>query len=428
MTHPTSTAVSPAPAESEADPQDRLPKLWHVMVMAVLAVAFTAAFMSVYGALSQLIWANEYVLANRWTIVVGVILFSLLVGLTQKYLRAPTVIHGGFTETMKGGGGETDYRTFPGALLSSFASLLSGASVGPEGPVTILVQDISAWVRTRLRVTPKAALGFDVAALASALNGVVGNPLFTGVFATEYAVGASSGLTYLVWNLLAGVIGFAFYSLLGLNAFASFLAFEPVTHLEPAYWVWAIVLGVVGAVVAIYTAASMQLFGRLVPRLFGERVVLRALGAGVVISIVGVFLPQLLFSGEDQIHAIVANPAQYGVAVLLLLAVLKPLLLGLAFKSGFLGGPTFPILFTCTMVGLALQLLFPSVPMSILVLCIEGPAIALALSAPLTAILLVSVIGTSDPETIALLVLSTVVGLLVGGAIKRAIAGRAVPA
>ena len=121
-----------------------------------------------------------------------------------------------------------------------------------------------------------------------------------------------------------------------------------------------------------------------------------------MISIVGVFLPQLLFSGEDQIHAIVANPAQYGVAVLLLLAVLKPLLLGLAFKSGFLGGPTFPILFTCTMVGLALHLLFPSVPMSILVLCIEGPAIALALSAPLTAILLVSVIGTSDPETIAL--------------------------
>ena len=56
-----------------------------------------------------------------------------------------------------GKGPKTDYRTFPGALLSSFASLLSGASVGPEGPVTILVQDIAAWVRARLRVSMAVA-------------------------------------------------------------------------------------------------------------------------------------------------------------------------------------------------------------------------------------------------------------------------------
>jgi hypothetical protein len=129
----------------------------------------------------------------------------------------------------------------------------------------------------------------------------------------------------------------------------------------------------------------------------------------------------LLFSGEEQIHAIVANPAQYGVATLLLFALLKPVLLGLAFKSGYLGGPTFPILFACTMLGLALHLVFPAVPMSILVLCIEAPAVALALNAPLTAILLVAVIGTFDTDTVALMVLSTVVGLLVGAAAKRAL-------
>ncbi len=77
------------------------------------------------------------------------------------------------------------------------------------------------------------------------------------------------------------------------------------------------------------------------------------------------------------------------------------------------------------MIGLALHLLFPAAPLSILILCIEGPAVALALSAPPTAILLVAVIGTSDPDTIALLVLSTVVGLLLGAAVKQAIARRA---
>jgi H+/Cl- antiporter ClcA len=107
-----------------------------------------------------------------------------------------------------------------------------------------------------------------------------------------------------------------------------------------------------------------------------------------------------------------------------LLAVVKLLLLGLSFKSGFLGGPTFPILFSCTMLGLALSQLFPTVPLSILILCIQASAIALALNAPLTAILLVSVIGTSNPDTIALIVLSTVIALLVGAAVKQAVARR----
>ena len=98
--------------------------------------------------------------------------------------------------------------------------------------------------------------------------------------ATEYEVGAADGLRYLVWNLLAGVIGLSVYALLGLSAFAGFLAFPPVTQLEAAYFVWAVVLGIVGAVLAVLTGASMQLFGRLVPRLFKERVILRALGAG----------------------------------------------------------------------------------------------------------------------------------------------------
>jgi hypothetical protein len=79
------------------------------------------------------------------------------------------------------------------------------------------------------------------------------------------------------------------------------------------------------------------------------------------------------------------------------------------------------------MIATALSLLFPTVPPSILVMCIEGPAVALALNAPLTAILLVAVIGTSDPDIVALMVLSTVVGLLLGVAAKEAIARRAAP-
>jgi len=148
------------------------------------------------------------------------------------------------------------------------------------------------------------------------------------------------------------------------------------------------------------------------------------LTAGAVIGLVGLLVPELLFSGEYQVHAIIAAPAEAGLGMLLLLAVLKPLLLGLSFKSGYLGGPIFPIMFACTMLGLALRLIFPDVPESILVLCIEGPAVALALGAPLTAIVLVVIVGSWSPDTMALIVLSTAVGVLVGTRVNQLIAAR----
>jgi H+/Cl- antiporter ClcA len=421
VAEPTSVgASSPATVNTE-----RLPNLGHVVVMAVAAIAFTAFFLGVYGALNSAIWGNSYVSANRWTLPILALLFSLLVGLLQKYLRAPTVINGGFAESLKGEGPKTDYQAFPGALLSSLCSLLSGASVGPEGPITVLVLQLSMWFRARLKVSPKVALGFDVAAIASALNGVVGNPLFTATFATEYSVGGQSALMYLTWNLLAGVIGFSAYVLLGLTSFAKFVAFPPVGTLQASYFVWALVLGCVGTLVAVLAGVAMRLFGTLVPRLFHDDPVIRALAAGVVISLVGLALPQLLFSGEDDIHTIVADPASYSVWLLLLMAVLKLLLLALSLKSGYLGGPTFPLLFSCTMIGLALHLVFPDAPVGVLVMCIEAPAIAIALSAPLTAILLVAVVGTADPDTLALITLSTVVGMLLSNGIREAMARRA---
>jgi prepilin signal peptidase PulO-like enzyme (type II secretory pathway) len=77
------------------------------------------------------------------------------------------------------------------------------------------------------------------------------------------------------------------------------------------------------------------------------------------------------------------------------------------------------------MFGLAANLLFPAVPVSICVLCIEVAALTLASGAPLTMILLVAVVGTADTYTTALLVLSSALALIVGVVIKERQAQRA---
>ncbi|MGZ3664749.1 MAG: chloride channel protein [Ktedonobacterales bacterium] len=415
------TTGSPAQA-----PQSTRPKIWQIILIALVAIVFTALFLGIYDVLSKTIWSNSFVTAHRWTIPVGAVLFSLLVGLTRKYLRAPTVIHGTTMESLKGSSAEqVDYSVFPGALLSSLCSLLSGASVGPEGPIGFLVQEIAAWIHQRLKLAQNHWQGFESAAFASAYNGVIGSPLFTGVLATEYKVGGNSGLVYLAWNLLAGVIGYLFYTLLGLHTFAQYIAFTPISTITLTYAVYAILLALVGGLVAIFVGLMFQVIGQAMDRVFHDAVVLRALAAGLVIGIVCYFLPEVMFAGESQIFPMLHNPASYGVLALFGLGILKLLLLALSFKSGYLGGPTFPILFACTMFGLALSLLFPTVPVSIFVLCIEVSALTLAAGAPLTMILLVAVIGTADAFTITLLTLSAAVAMLVGEGLKRLRAQRA---
>jgi H+/Cl- antiporter ClcA len=394
-----------------------------IIGIALVAITFTAAYMAFYTSLEKVIWLdNDFVRSNRWTIPVGVLFFSLLVGLCQKYLHAPTMIDGGFTDALKEGKLEENHRTFPGAFLSSVFSLISGASVGPEGTITLLVGQLASWIRERFRIAGESEttrLGFDTAALASAFNGIIGSPVFTGVLATEFQIGKKNAYTLLIWNLVAGLVGYLFYLALGFASFYDMVPLPPVDVLSPGMILYAVLLGIVGSLLALFAGLAMQGIGKVMEAAFRGRVILRTLAAGAVVAVVCYFLPALLFSGEAQIHPILANPAGVGVAMLFLYGILKILLLALSFKGGFVGGPIFPILFSSTMIGLALSLLFPSVPVAIFVLCIEAATIAFALGAPLTAMLLVVVVSAPSASLTALVVTSAVTAMVFGALITQ---------
>ena len=153
-------------------------------------------------------------------------------------------------------------------------------------------------------------------------------------------------------------------------------------------------------------------------RLFDQRL-------GIIIGVICYFVPEVMFSGEKEIFGPVSDPLKYGALALIGLGLLKLLLLALSMKSGYLGGPTFPLLFSCTMFALAINLLVPGVPIAICVISIEGAALSLALGAPLTAILLVATVATSNTYELALLALSAVVGLLMGAIVRTFMAQRA---
>ncbi len=403
---------------------ERVPKIWQIIFVALITALFTLVFLETLGFLNTAFWQNDFVTANRWMIPVLVLFFSLLVGLVGKYMRAPNVIHGSMADVMKDPNFHPDYTTFPGALLTSFFSLLSGASVGPEGPLTFLVVDVAAWLGTKLRLAERTMLGFAMAGLSSALNGIIGNPLFAALFASELG-GDTGGLQQIAWNLVAGVIGYILLALIGFPAFASSIASTPVNALTLPYTLDAVILGIIGALLAIFIGISLQGFGRIMDRAFKDRFIERVMAGGVIIAIVGFFVPEVMFSGEAQIHPILANPVAYGVLALLGFAILKVLLLGLSFKSGYLGGPIFPTIFAATMVALAIGLLFPSVPTGLLVTGIIAAAVTLVLGAPFAAILLTVTVATANTYELGYIGLATATALVIGTALRTRMAQRA---
>lgn len=425
----TEKTESASPAPTQGDPLSEedilyLPGInaWQILLIALVIALFSVLWFGSYQVLNDLIWNNSYVTANRWTIPVFVLLFSLIAGLARKYMGASDAIEGECLDPITEGDTTHYKRSFLGTLVSSYASLFSGASIGPEGPLGYLAVDVVQWLAHRLKLTKEGFMPAAMAGLSSAYNGIIGNSVFTAVLSFESS-GGKNGLPALAANLAAGSVGYLIFRLIGVPPFAGVLNEGGVTDLTVGLVVWAIALGLLGALLAIYIGAAMRVAGRVMS-VFDSRPVTRIMVAGVIIALVGYFFPILLFAGETPLDSLMENPSQLSILTLLLLAAAKPLLLALSLKSGYLGGAIFPVLFSAVTLGLALSLLLPQVPVGVLTTCIAAGVLTLALNAPLSAILLVSLMTAADLNLMELIVVATVSSMIAGELFKQFVARR----
>ena len=131
-----------------------------------------------------------------------------------------------------------------------------------------------------------------------------------------------------------------------------------------------------------------------------------------------------MFSGETQVQTVIKGAAGYGVALLLVMAVAKLALLSVGFKSGFLGGPTFPLVFASVSVALALNLVFTSMPIAILVAGIMSGAVYALFRTPLMVVLLTAFMLDASPDLIALIVLAVATVMIAAPPLQRLMAER----
>ncbi len=433
MNPSTTTAAPPAPSQAESPDvpsgigpvEGAYPWAFylHVIVVSFIGGLLVLGWFVLYQALNKLIWENGFVTDNAWVFPVICLPFSLLVGLLVKYAKAPSNLDGSLLDSLTGDVMALKWKDLPQTVATSLASLFSGAVLGPEGAIGNIAGKIAALYCDLLHIPADRRPKLVFASVSSGYNGLLENPIFAAVLGTEVAETRRQGLSTLPASLIGGAVGYGIFLVLGETGFLGFLQLPPVGDYVWWYALLMVPLALVGLILALFTAAFMRamtaFFGR-----FKERVVLRALVAGVIFSVVGVFAPVMMFAGETQVQTVVKDAAGYGVALLLVMAVAKLALLSVGFRSGFLGGPTFPLIFASTCVALAINLAFPGVPVAIFVAGIMAGAVYVLFRTPLMVVLLTGFMLDEGATMMALIVIAIATVMIVTPPLQKRIAAR----
>jgi len=395
----------------------------HVVLVAVIGTVVVLGWLWVYVTVNRLLWENDVITGHPWLAPLICLPFALLTGLLVKYANAPTARDETLLDTLSGDAAHIEPRLLPANVLVAWTSLLSGAVLGPEGGIGGIGSKLAALYADRAGLPASERSRLVYATLAAAYNGLIASPVFTGVLAVELEPDPVRRARNLPANLVGGAIGFLVFRLLGVEGFRDYFRLTTDQPLRPMDALIAVALGLVGLALALVAGVLMRAARRVFER-FDGREVQRALAGGAVFSIVGVLAPVLLFSGEAESRVIIANPGTYGAILLVGMALAKLALLAVALKSGFLGGPIFPMVFASICVAEALGLLLPGIRIDLLAGAVMAGFLTAAFRAPFMVVLLVVVMLGASAELTALIVLAVATVLVVGPIATRALAAR----
>ena len=312
--------------------------------------------------------------------------------------------------------GRLNPRNLPSILLQAFISLWSGAAVGPEGPLVFLTGGVGSFISDRLRLQKDDVQVLVYSSIAGAFGGFFGSPIVGAVGAIEYMFIRELDLyRHLIPGLLAAAVGYGVYFAFLQTSFLGTYNFPDYASPRLVDLWWALLVGVIAGGVGI---VYKLIFGivQLVFTPLEKRPVRRAIIGGVVIGLIGSFLPLTLYSGQDQLLQIIHNPAAFGIGLLLLMMLVKALLTSTSFATGFEGGPIFPLIFVGGTLGLAISKILTFIPEGVAVTAGMAGVACAVFPLPLTMALLLGLLG-GQPDLLPPIVIGAVIGFLVSKAL-----------
>jgi H+/Cl- antiporter ClcA len=413
--------------DPQANPRAYIKLMAFVVVLGLVSALVTFAFMSLVVVGTGAIWdqaAEALGLDTRLFTVLICAIGGLLVGLLVKLFGDHNAI---FAELMQefGKTGRFNYRHSPGIIVTAFVSLIAGGSLGPEAPLADACGGIGTLMADKLKLDEQQTRTLGFSGVSGMLASFITEPVGGAILGLESAQSGTSGKQTYFWilfpSLLASAVATVVLVMLSGQFFATLYQFPDYSpHLRDL--LYAAPLGLVGGVVGLLFMLALQRLRQLLQPMKAH-VVLRGILGGLVMGIVGALLPLTLFSGEEQTVDLITHAAEIGVLMLIVLAVAKLFATSLLLTTGWKGGYIFPIMFASVALGLAVNLLFPAIPVAVAVAATIAGALVAALRSPLFAVLFTLVLV--QKETAAVIAVAVVVSALLSALVALRAARRA---
>ena len=292
-----------------------------------------------------------------YTIIICVI-GAFLIGLWRKIFGDyPEELHTVLCKVKKTGG--YPYNKLFIIVGSALFPLILGASVGPEAGLAGVIAGLCTWIGDKLKKYINQVEELNVLGISATLGTIFKSPMFGFVapLEDEKKVTIPKNLKVILY-LLAALASYGCFVLLGKilgsgSGIYSY-AFEKIKILDVAYIIPLALLGVLGGMLYM---ASYKL-SSIISKKFEKFVVLRCVAGGVILGVMGTFLPLTMFSGEHQMEVVAQKGAEIGIGILIVVAVLKIILTTICIEAGLKGGHFFPIIFSGICLGYAFGTIF----------------------------------------------------------------------
>jgi H+/Cl- antiporter ClcA len=308
----------------------------------------------------------------------------------------------------------------PGIVAAAFASLALGAVVGPEAPLIALGSGLAVLIVHLIKrdAPATAVLVIGAAGSFAAVSTLLGSPILGAFLLMEVAglSGAMVGVVLAPGLLASGIGALIFLGLDGITGLGTFsLSIPDLPEFDTIHgWQfgWAIAIGLLAAALGRMIKRSATFLQPLVAR---RRLVLTPLvGLGVATCAI-VFdaltdrgTASVLFSGQEDLPALIHDAEGWTVGALIALLVCKSVAYSLSLSS-FRGGPIFPAMFLGATGGMALSHV-GGLPMIAGVAMGIGAMAVSMLGLPLTSVLLAAVFLQADAvELMPLIIVAVVV-------------------
>ena len=238
-------------------------------------------------------------------------------------------------------GGPREVRGLRSLIPASLLCVAVGGPLGPEAPLVTATGTAGSLLGHRQQLNPNEVRMLAITGMAAGFTVLFGAPLGAALFALEIL--HRRGMEYyeaLMPALVGSLCGYAVAVAARVVGLGPLWHFPTITTLRPADLAWAVVAGVVGAIVAVaftYLTIGLRRIIAVVP--VGAR---PALG-GLLIGLGALVTPYTLTNGELQIDRLLDQRVVVG--TLAVAAVAKLLSASVAVVTGFRGGFIIPLFF-----------------------------------------------------------------------------------